>query len=79
MPTFRDPDASTGAVIAIRTFGDFLNFNPYCHALCTDGVFYRKGWFKVAQALDTGPPEKVFQHRVLKMLLRIGINARPGG
>jgi hypothetical protein len=40
--------------------------------LCTDGVFNGSGWFKVAPALDTGPLEEVFQHTVLKMLLRKG-------
>ncbi|MBW2000429.1 MAG: transposase [Deltaproteobacteria bacterium] len=28
-------------VIAIQTFGDFLEFNPHCHVLCTDGGFPR--------------------------------------
>ena len=40
--------------------------------LCTDGIFYGSGWFKVAQVLDTGPLEKVYQQTVLKMLLRKG-------
>jgi hypothetical protein len=77
MPTLRDPDPSPGAVIAIQTFGDFLNFNPHCQVLCTDGVFYRNGWFKVAQALDTAPLEKVFQHRVLKHLGLWEVKLRP--
>jgi hypothetical protein len=72
MPTLRDPDPSPGAVIAIQTFGDFLNFNPYCHVLCTDGVFYGSEWFKVAPDMDTGPLEEMFQHKVLKMLMRNG-------
>ncbi|MEW6665471.1 MAG: transposase [Thermodesulfobacteriota bacterium] len=58
--------------MAIQTFGDFLNFNPHCHVLCTDGVFYGSGWFKAAPTLDTSTLEKIFQHRVLKMLLRKG-------
>jgi hypothetical protein len=61
-----------GAVIAVQTFGHFLNFNPHCHVLCADGVFYGNGWFKVAPAFDTDPLEKLFQHKVLKMLLRKG-------
>jgi hypothetical protein len=61
-----------GAVIAIQTFGDFLNFNPHCHVLCTDGTFFGSGSFKVAPALDTEPLEKLFQHKVLKMLVRKG-------
>ena len=59
-------------VIAIQTFGDFINFNPNCHVLCTDGPFYGSGSFKVAAASDTAPLEKIFQHKVLGMLLRKG-------
>jgi hypothetical protein len=44
----------------------------YCHVLCTDGAFYGSGSFKVAPALDTKPLEKLFQHTVLKMLLKKG-------
>ena len=65
-------ETAPGAVIAIRTFGDFLNFNPHCHVLCTDGGFYGSGSFRVAQALETEPLEKIFQHKVLGMLLRKG-------
>ncbi|MBU2499065.1 MAG: transposase [Proteobacteria bacterium] len=65
-------EAAPGAVIAIQTFGDFLNFNPHCHALCTDGVFYGNGSFKVAPALDTVALEKIFKHTIFKMLLRKG-------
>jgi hypothetical protein len=38
--------------------------------LCTDGGFYGSGSFRVAQALETEPLEKIFQHKVLGMLLR---------
>ena len=61
-----------GAVVAAQTFGDFLNFNPHCHILCTDGGFFEGGAFRVAQALETETLEKLFQHKVLKMLLRKG-------
>jgi hypothetical protein len=65
-------ETAPGAVIAIQTFGDFLNFNPLCHVLCTDGGFYGSGSFRVAQALETEPLEKIFQHKVLGMLFRKG-------
>ena len=71
-------EATPGAVIAIQTFGDFLNFNPprrinpHCHVLCTDGAFYESGSFRVAPPLDTEPMEKIFQHEVLGMLLGKG-------
>jgi hypothetical protein len=34
------PDAKPGAIIAVQTFGDFLNFNPHLHIIATDGCFY---------------------------------------
>ena len=61
-----------GAVVAAQTFGDFLYFNPHCHILCTDGGFFEGGAFRVTQALETETLEKLFQHKVLKMLLRKG-------
>ena len=75
-----EEDTIPGAVNPIQTFGDFLNFNPHCHVLCTDGVFYESGSFKVAPPLDTKPLEKIFpakngifdNHKVLWMLLRKG-------
>jgi hypothetical protein len=59
-----------GAVIAIQTFGDFLGFNPHCHILCTDGCFYGNGMFRVAPLYDLKKLEKIFQHQILKMLLK---------
>jgi hypothetical protein len=64
--------ATPGAVIAMKTFGDFLNCNPHCRVLCTDGVFYGSGSFKVAAATEIAPLEKIFQHKVLGMLLGKG-------
>jgi len=61
-----------GAVIAIQTFGDFLGFNPHCHILCTDGCFYGDGMFRVAPLYDLKKLEKIFQHQILKMLLKKG-------
>jgi Putative transposase len=65
-----DVDATPGSVIAIQTFGDFLNFNPHCHVLCTDGSFFESRAFKVAHAWDSEGLEKLFQHKVLAMLRR---------
>jgi len=63
----RDP--IPGAVIAIQSFGDFLGFNPHAHVLCTDGCFYGKGIFRVAQRLRPEALEEIFRHKVFKMLL----------
>jgi len=64
-----EEDAVPGAVIAIQTFGDFLGFNPHCHALCTDGGFYGKGMFRVAPWFIPKDLEKLFRYKVFKMLL----------
>jgi hypothetical protein len=72
MPTLADPDPSLGAVIDLRTLGDFLIFNPHSHVLCTDGVFWGSGWFKVAPTLDTAELEEIFQLKVVGMLLQKG-------
>jgi hypothetical protein len=64
-----EEDAIPGAVIAIQTFGDFLGFNPHCHALCTDGGFYGKGMFRVAPWFIPKDLEKLFRYKVFKMLL----------
>jgi len=65
-------NAVPGAVIAIQTFGDFLGFNPHCHVLVTDGCFYGAGAFRVAPAVELKGLEKVFRHKILRMLLSKG-------
>jgi len=64
--------AVPGAVIAIKTFGDFLGFHPHCHVLCTDGCFYGKRVFRVAPRFDPKDLRAIFEHRVLRMLLSKG-------
>jgi hypothetical protein len=65
----QEEDAVPGSVIAIQTFRDFLGFNPHCHVLCTDGGFYGKGMFMVAPWFIPRELEKLFRHKVFKMLL----------
>ena len=38
-------DPIPGAVIAVQTFGDVLNFNPHLHVISADGCFDRAGNF----------------------------------
>jgi hypothetical protein len=40
-----DDNATPGAVVAVQTFGDFLNFNSHLHIVATDGCFDRDGNF----------------------------------
>ena len=67
-----EESALPGAVIAIQSFGDFLGFNPHLHVLCTDGCFYGDGIFRVAPRFGTKELEKIFRHKVFKMLLSKG-------
>jgi len=68
-----EEDAVPGAVIAIQSFGDFLGFNPHLHVLISDGCFYGNGMFKVAPSFDTKDLEKIFRHKVFKILISKGI------
>ncbi len=67
-----DGNAVPGAVVAIHSFGDFLQFHPHLHVLCSDGCFYGDGMFQVAPPIDTKTLEEIFRHKVFKMLLSKG-------
>ena len=67
-----EENAVLGAVIAIQSFGDFLGFNSHLHVLASDGCFYGQGMFRVAPRFDTKDLEKIFRHKVFKMMLSKG-------
>ena len=69
----KDPAAVPGIIMAIQTYGDLVNFHPHLHALVTDGVFTRTGWFVAFPEIDLYALEHLFRHcvlRVLRLLLR---------
>ena len=68
----RNKKAVPGAVFAIQTFGDFLGFHPHLHILVSDGCFHENGMFTVLPDIDTKALERIFRHRILKMLLAKG-------
>jgi hypothetical protein len=68
----RDSKAVPGAAIAIQTFGDFLGFNPHLHVLISDSCFHESGMLTIAHRIDCRTLERLFRHRVLKMLLKKG-------
>jgi ribosomal protein S27E len=68
----KDQKAVPGAVVAIQTFGDFLGFHPHLHILVSDGCFHANGMFSVSLSVDTKALERIFRHKVLKMLLTKG-------
>ena len=62
------PDAAPGAIVAVHSFGDFLNFNPHIHILASDGCFDNEGAFIRSLIPDARQLEEAFQHAVFKML-----------
>ena len=52
----RNPAGQPGVVIAIQTFGDYLNYHPHLHILITDGAFVGSHTF---HALHRGDWEQV--------------------
>lgn len=65
-------DPKPGAVIAVQTFGDFLNFNPHLHIIATDGCFDQDGGFMVGAVPDASVLEELFRLQVLGMLKKEG-------
>ena len=61
-----------GAVIAVQTFGDFLNFNPHLHIIATDGCFDHDGGFMVGAVPDASVLEGLFRLQVFNMLKKAG-------
>ena len=67
-------DGKTAAVAVIQTLGDYLSFNPHMHILAADGCFGRDGLFYVPSInIDTVSLEKLFVHKIFKMLLKKGL------
>ena len=47
-------DGVPAIVMAIHTFGEYLDFHPHLHALVADGLFDREGRFHVMRADENG-------------------------
>jgi hypothetical protein len=68
-----EAESEPGAVVATQSFGDFPErFHPHLHILATDGAFYAKGLFRVASRFPVKELERLFRHKVLRMLLDKG-------
>jgi len=61
-------DPKPGAVIAVQTFGDLLNFNPHLYIIATDGCFATDGGFMVGTEPDASSLIDLFRGEVFKML-----------
>ncbi len=71
--TCRKAGSKPAAVAVIQTFGDFLSFNPHMHILAADGCFGDDGFFYApSKSIDTASLEKLFVHKIFKMLLAKG-------
>jgi hypothetical protein len=67
------PDGQPGIVMAIHTFGEYLDFHPHLHALVADGLFVRSGLFHVLPDVSLKPLEELFRARVITFLVDKGL------
>jgi hypothetical protein len=58
-----------GAVSVIHTAGNFLDYHPHTHLIITWGGWLESGLFVHAPPLPDDVLEKLFKHRVFRMLL----------
>ena len=67
------PKGEAGIVMAIQTFGEYLNFHPHLHAVVADGLYTHGGMFYVMPGRDTRPLEELFRAKVIRMLVGEGL------
>ncbi len=67
------PDGIPGIVMAIHTFGEYLDFHPHLHALVADGLFVREGLFHVMPEVSLKPLEELFRAQVITFLTEKGL------
>ena len=67
------------AVIAVQTFGDFLNFNPHLHIIATDGCFGKDGSFMTGIVPNASHLEPLFRLEVRMPSLKIWIHGITAG
>jgi len=64
-----DPAAAPGAILAIQTYGDQLNWHPHLHSLVSNGYWDRQEQFHPFGPLDYEVLTRLFQHQVLNLLI----------
>jgi len=62
--------AAPGAVLAIHTAGNLLQWNPHVHGIITEGLFDREGRFHHLPGLDPKLVDILFGELLLKELLK---------
>ena len=71
-------DGVPAIVMAIHTFGEYLDFHPHSHALVADGLFDREGRFHVMRAGEQGDKTDAYladNHAALEQLFRARVIA----
>jgi hypothetical protein len=63
-------DGAPGIVLALHTFGDYLNFHPHIHAIATDGLFDRTGAFTPLSEAKLRPLRDLFRAKVYRLLVQ---------
>ena len=61
-----------GCIIAVQTFGEFLNFNPHLHIIATDGCFCPDGSFMTGITPNAADLQAAFAVEVFDMLKKEG-------
>ena len=67
--SLRLPQGQVGMVMAIQTYGEYLNFHPHIHAVVADGLFTSQGMFYVMPRINTRVLEEMLRIRVIRMLV----------
>jgi hypothetical protein len=57
--TLNLPEGTPGIVMAIHTFGEYIDFHPHLHALVADGLFTRDGKFHVMAEVPLKPLDHI--------------------
>lgn len=63
------PGQKTGAIMALHTAGDLLNFHPHNHAIVLDGAVDERGAFHELPTIDTELLESSFREKLFTSLL----------
>ena len=75
-PLFRLAPIRPGMVAAsgrVQTFGDQRSLHPHVHALATRGGWTSSGEWVPVPYVDTSADEKLFRHKVIRILQRAGL------
>lgn len=70
--TVDDDNSIPAVIIAVQTFGDFLNFNPHLHIIAADGCFNKSGDFIRGRIPIEKDLEEAFKYEILMMLKKEG-------